>query len=484
MKLIPDLPRSIFYSVMLAGLSQLSLAASPLVPEPAANNVILIIGDGMDDQQITAARNYLHGAQGQTILDTLPIRSAVQVLTVSNENPSQPIYVADSANSATAMATGNITSIGRISTSAKTDQDFTTIVELAQQKGLKTGLVTTASLTDATPAAFYSHVNMRGCEGPEQMVNFESYGDFVIDCHQDTQALGGKGSISEQLANSNVDVLLGGGKKFFKQAPEKSDQALGKQDTKTVLKMAEKNDFKIIDNLNEAKTINKDQKILGLFAKKHLPVRWQGTDGRVAEKPQYSFLHLFHRYLGSVTLPEVMKCEANPEFEKQQTPNLADMSKLALTRLDNPNGFFLMIESASIDKQSHKRNPCGHIGEAQQLFETVQVALNYAKQQGNTLVMITADHGQAAQIVPDGSLFSAFGAPIATPGFLARIETREGGVMAMNYATNDFSHEEHTGVNVPFFANKQVKDKAGKDLIKPMLRQTDVFHISKKHLGL
>ena len=270
MKLLPNLSRSIFYSVVLAGLSQLSLAASPMESEPAAKNVILIIGDGMDDQQITAARNYLHGAQGQTILDTLPIRSAVQVLTVDNENPSQPIYVADSANSATAMATGNITSIGRISTSAKTDQDFTTIVGLAQQKGLKTGLVTTASLTDATPAAFYSHVNMRGCEGPEQMVNFESYGDFVIDCHEDTQALGGKGSISEQLANSNVDVLLGGGKKFFKQAPEKSDQALGKQDTKTVLKMAEKNDFKIIKHLDEAKAINKEEKILGLFAKKYL----------------------------------------------------------------------------------------------------------------------------------------------------------------------------------------------------------------------
>jgi len=281
-----------------------------------------------------------------------------------------------------------------------------------------------------------------------------------------------------------VDILLGGGKKFFKQAPEKNGQALSTAEIKTVLKLAKNNDFKIIKNLEEAKAIDKDEKVLGLFAKKHLPVRWQGTDGRVAEKPQYSFLHVFHRYLGSVTLPEVMKCEANPEFEKQQTPNLADMSKLALTRLDNPKGFFLMIESASIDKQSHKRNPCGHIGEAQQLFETVQVALDFAKQQGNTLVMITADHGQAAQIVPDGSLFSAFGAPIATPGLLARIETREGGVMAMNYATNEFSHEEHTGVNVPFFANKQVKDKAGVNLIKPMLKQTDVFNISKKHLGL
>src|SRR5690606_15264485 len=71
-----------------------------------AKNVILIIGDGMDDHQITAARNYLYGAQGKTILDDMPLRSAVQVITVSEENPKQVVYVADSANSATSMATG------------------------------------------------------------------------------------------------------------------------------------------------------------------------------------------------------------------------------------------------------------------------------------------------------------------------------------------------------------------------------------------
>ena len=118
------------------------------------------------------------------------------------------------------------------------------------------------------------------------------------------------------------------------------------------------------------------------------------------------------------------------------------------------------------------------------MFETVQVALDYANQQGNTLVMITADHGQAAQIIPDGSLFSACGAPIATLGLVARIETPEGGVLAMNYATNDFSHEEHTGVNMPFFANRQVMNESAEPLISPMLQQTDIFEISRGYLGL
>lgn len=439
-------------------------------------NVVLIVGDGMDDQQITAARNYLYGAQGHTILDQMPVRGAVQVLTVTDADPHMSVYVADSANSATAMATGTVTSIGRISTSAAQDTDLTTIAQLAKQQAYKTGLVTTASLTDATPAAFASHVSMRGCEGPEQMVKFESYGDYVIDCAQDTKAQGGKGSIAEQLAASEVDVLLGGGHKFFKQTAEGS--------TDTIYEMAAKNGFAIRRSLSEAQQTPSNQKLLGVFAKKHLPVRMQGTDGRIAEDPQYSFLHWFHRYLGTVTLPEEMQCESNPEFINEHTPNLADMTELALTRLQNDKGFFLMVESASIDKQSHTRNPCGSIGEAEQLFEVVDRVLAFAQQQPDTLIMITADHGQAAQIIPDGSMFAAYGVPIATPGKMARIRTKEGAIMAINYATNEFGYEEHTGVNVPFFANKQVANVFENGAVPALIKQTDIFEIAKRYLNL
>ena len=250
-------------------------------PVVCAQNVILIIGDGMDDQQITAARNYLYGASGQTILDTMPVRSAVQVLTVDNEHPEKPVYVADSANSATAMATGVTTSMGRIGTSAKTDQDLTTIIELAEDKGFKTGIVTTASITDATPAAFATHVSVRGCETPERMVKYQSHGDYVIDCEQDTQAKGGLGSISEQLAVSNVDVLLGGGMSRFNKKAENSEQ--------TMLEQAKNHNFHVIEALEDAKYVKPIEKMMGLFAGKHLPVRLQGTDGRIAEQPEFSF---------------------------------------------------------------------------------------------------------------------------------------------------------------------------------------------------
>lgn len=442
-----------------------------------AKNVILIIGDGMDDHQITAARNYLYGAQGKTILDDMPLRSAVQVITVSEQNPEQVVYVADSANSATSMATGIDTSMGRIATSAKDDKDLKTIIELAQAAGLKTGIVTTSSITDATPASFIAHISQRDCESSKHMVQYRDKIVNVIDCANDTKQKGGKGSIAEQLADSQVDVLLGGGRKHFIENNEAK--------SKTILQQAKDNNFVVIDSLTQAEAIDNNQKLLGLFSEKHLPVRMRGTHGGVAKQAEFSFLNSLHRYLGSVDLPEVMLCENNPDFLNTNTPHLKELTALALKRLQNEKGFFLMIESASIDKQSHIRQPCGSIGEAEQLFESVTTALEFAKQsQQETLILVTADHGQAAQIVPDGSMYEVYGVPVASPGRIARIQTPEGAIMVMNYATNQFDSEEHTGTTVPLFANQQIKDQDGNDMIKSFIQQKDIFSISKSFLGL
>ena len=127
-------------------------AAPPATSEP--RQVILIIGDGMDEQQITIARNYLVGAGGRLPMDEMPLRSVSQILTTQDLANGKPVYVADSANTATSLATGQVTSRGRISTRAGTDQNIETIVELASAAGLRSGIVTTASVTDATPAAF------------------------------------------------------------------------------------------------------------------------------------------------------------------------------------------------------------------------------------------------------------------------------------------------------------------------------------------
>jgi alkaline phosphatase len=436
-------------------------------------NVILIIGDGMDDQQITIARNYLKGAKGQLLLDTLPVRSSVQVLTVAEDSPEQAVYVAGSANSGTAIATGEITSRGRIATSAKTDKDISTIAEQAKQQGFSVGIVTTASVTDATPASFMSHISQRSCENSSMMVNAKIYGKAYANCSDDLISQGGLGSIAEQIAAAQFDVVLGGGQKHFAKPTE--------ADSGSILAAAENNQYHVINTVSELSEIIQlpaSKKILGLFSSKHLPTKWQGENGRVAEKAKSSLLNRLDWRIGEATLPEPMKCEANPSYI--ETPTLKQMTTTAIERLSkNPKGFFLMVESASIDKQSHLRNPCGSIGELDQLEESIAVALEFAKSQPNTLILVTADHGQAAQLVPNGSLYSAGGVPIFSPGHVARLITNENSIMAINYATNDYPYEEHTGVNVPLFANGQ-----GHGLIAPMIRQTDIYQLSKKYLNL
>ena len=80
-----------------------------------------------------------------------------------------PVYVPDSASTGTAIASGIVTSRGRIGTTAKTDRDVPTILELAQAAGRRTGVVSTASITDATPAVFMAHTSVRFCQGPRDI---------------------------------------------------------------------------------------------------------------------------------------------------------------------------------------------------------------------------------------------------------------------------------------------------------------------------
>jgi len=136
-----------------------------------ADNVILFLGDGMGESEITIARNYHVGAAGRLAMDTLPLTGAYTTYALQEENPSLPEYVTDSAASGTGWATGHKTSNGRISTVVGSSgvAPLTTILELAQGAGYKTGDVSTAEITDATPAVLGAHVNSRGCQGPADM---------------------------------------------------------------------------------------------------------------------------------------------------------------------------------------------------------------------------------------------------------------------------------------------------------------------------
>ncbi len=445
----------------------------------SSTNVILFIGDGMDEHQITMARNYLYGADGAFAMEQMPVRSSVRVHTLREDNPNQLRYVADSANTASTLATGLLTSKGRIATSAARDADQKTILEAAQKKGYRTGLVSTASLTDATPAAFAAHTSHRNCQSTKSMSAINHAVGKTQQCVPDLKAHGGPGSIAEQLATANIDVLLGGGMAFFNQPVEGSAQ-----DLPSILDMALNHGHLMVKNeaeLNAEKlqVAPATSKLLGLFAPIHLPVEWQGEQLRLAE------LMTTNKHSKAI-FPTPFGCEKNPHH--QGIPTLANMTGRALQVLSHNNnqGFFLMVEGASIDKQAHIRNPCGQIGELRAFDQAVTLGRQFAQQYPNTLIIVTADHGQAGQIVPLPETYQAASKAMRMAqyptGHYAVLKTLSGELMAVNYSTNSSPQglwEMHTGTNVPAYM-----EGPGLDEIPALIDQRDINQLMRHHLKL
>ena len=170
-----------------------------------AKNVILLIGDGMGDSEITAARNLAEGAGGFFKgLDALPLTGQYTHYSLDKKTH-KPDYVTDSAASATAWATGTKSYNGAIGVDVN-GKDQQTLLEIAKAAGKATGNVSTAELQDATPAALMAHVTSRKCYGPEKTSEL---------CASNALEQGGKGSISEQILKTRADVVLGGGAKSF-----------------------------------------------------------------------------------------------------------------------------------------------------------------------------------------------------------------------------------------------------------------------------
>ena len=176
-------------------------------------NVIFFLGDGMGTQEITAAR-YYQGVQNKLNVDRMPFTGFDTTWSVKPgaAAPYLPDYDPDSASTGSSWATGRKTIDERISQGPSTaisvpGTNYPTVLEKAQKRGLKVGNVSTAEITDATPAVLASHISLRGCQGPADMAN----------CATETKAAGGLGSIAEQEVDHKIDVLLGGGRNRFLQ---------------------------------------------------------------------------------------------------------------------------------------------------------------------------------------------------------------------------------------------------------------------------
>jgi alkaline phosphatase len=403
-----------------------------------ARNVILLLGDGMGDSEITIARNYQVGADGRLAMDTLPLTGAYTTYAVQKANPSLPEYVTDSAASGTGWATGHKSYNGAISV-LPNEKPVPTILELAKRAGFRTGDVTTAELQDATPAVLASHVVSRNCKGP----------DAMADCPGNATENGGAGSIAEQLIKTRPDVLLGGGKQYFDQTVK-----AGTYSGLTVLQQAQVSGYQVVTDAAGLAAASNTKPILGTFAKNNMDLEWVGP------KP-------------TLTGTEPSTCAANAARTATQ-PHLTDMAGKALAVLDKQTqgarkGFFLQIEGASIDKQDHAANPCGQIGETVEFDNAVKLALNYQRKHADTLVVVTADHGHTSQIVE-----------AATLGYTATLTTHDGADMTISYATAPITgSQQHTGTEVRIAAGgPQAANVLG------VTNQTDLFFTFQRALGL
>lgn len=410
-----------------------------------AKNVIFFLGDGMDDSSITISRNYLRGAAGQFAgIDALPLTG--QMTTYSVQENGKPDYDPDSASTGTAWSTGFKTSDRRISTAPGTGEDLTTILELAQKAGYATGNVTTARLTDATPAVLDSHVGFRSCEGPLDMA----------PCPEDKKSAGGPGSIAEQSVDHGVDVLLGGGDDKFGQPIDGGPYA-----GQTVTQSAIAQGYAVVKSRADLLAFNGDKKLLGLFTPGHMNLEFTGLP---ATNPPSG--------------PQ--RCLENQRPANE--PSLDEMTAKALDLLDKAKGeqgkgqakgkqgFFLQVESASIDKQEHAANPCGHIGETLNFDRAIQVGRAYAAKHPDTLVIVTADHAHTPLIVENTS---------TPPGISSRLTTADGEIMQVTYGTSPAgSSQQHAGGQLRVAAQgPQAANVVG------LIDQTDLFHIMARAIG-
>lgn len=303
-------------ALLILALLLLSLACAAA---PAPKNVIMMIGDGMGIGAITAARCCGPGVCGKLAMDTMPVTGIVTT---------HPVHglVTDSAAAATALATGVKTNNGSVSIDPD-GKRLRTILEVARELGKRTGVVSTKFITDATPAAFVAHV-------PDRKLRNE---------------------IAGQMIASRIDVILGGGKRYF---IPKSVEGGAREDSRDLLADARKRGYDVFDSA-QAMAASASERIIGLFA----------SDSMKTERPE---------------------------------PTLAEMTSKAISTLaGGSNGFFLMSEGAKIDTEAHDNKADGVVKETLAFDEAVHAALDFAAKDGNTLVIVTADHDTGTLAVYD-----------------------------------------------------------------------------------
>ncbi len=270
--------------------------------------VFLFIGDGMgDNHKILAEQAFQNGRPGAKLFMTrLPVQA--KTITLNSEKKTT-----DSAAAGTAIACGVKTTNGKLGLDPA-GNSVISIANIAKQKGMKIGIISTSALNDATPAAFYAHVSARG-----------QFKDIVSD-----------------MASSGFD-FFGGGKLYLDKEMPSSGADFAQK-----LKAG---GYTILDGKS------------GLQA---------ATQAKCyAQTPAYWVI----------------------DTKNQDIPTLAEYTLKASEILNNPNGFFIMVEGGRIDHASHGNDAGTMIQELFAFDNAVKTGMEFQqKHPDNTLILVTADH--------------------------------------------------------------------------------------------
>ena len=327
-----------------------------------ARNVIIFIGDGMGINTHTGARIYKGQKNGQSgeeasfAWENFPATGLFKTYSVDHQVP-------DSAATATAIFSGVKTrsDVLGIDSVPAFNACYPDLVEKHKLEGLlhkavangkATGIVTTDRITGGTPGSLYAHIQNRDWEADSDV---PEHGKACPDV--------AKQMIYNDVCHS-VNLFFGGGRSKFLKKEDGGERNDGEDLILTWMKMKEKE-----------KSLDKSFSVL--YDKKDLE-EWSTSETDFV-------LGLFN----DSAMPYELERDSN------QVPSLEDMTRKAIQRLKKgPNGFFLMVESAGIDKAHHRNWPKKAFEETIMLEKSVQVALDLSDPQ-DTLIIVTADHSQS-----------------------------------------------------------------------------------------
>ncbi|QPG04736.1 alkaline phosphatase [Salinimonas marina] len=346
-----------------------------------AKNVILFVGDGMGVSTVTAARildgqrKGLAGEENQLSFDAFPFSGLSKTYNVDAQTP-------DSAGTMTAMMSGIKTDVGVIGVDEDIERgecntvagnDLVTALELAEMAGKSTGIISTARITHATPAATYAKSADRNWEDISDMPEAA----VTAGCTDIAdQLVKFEANLEARFAGSDVDgieVIMGGGRRHF--LPK--DAAFNSPDAASSTE----------GDRTDGRDLTAEWQ--NLYTNGVYVFDQSGFNGLATETTERVFALLNESH---------MQYEADRGNDIAGEPSIAEMTRTAIKVLDNnQEGFFLMVESGRIDHAHHAGNAYGALHDTIAFSEAVAAADELTNDE-DTLIIVTADHGHVFTI--------------------------------------------------------------------------------------